>query len=311
VYKAINRKNGHICALKQIIKSELVNQKEYKREVKALQSLCHKHIITYIASFETDKYLEILMEYAAGGSLADLMCLSPEAIINENLCAAYTQEILSGLCFLHDNQVIHRDIKPRNILITKNGKIKLADFGASKISRVSRNCSSSSSLKGTPLYLAPETLANRKEATMKSDIWSLGCTVYEMLTGCPPFEKEFENLNPLEIVHIKKDSDEPVPIPNEISEDAQNFLDLCFKRDVALRPTSHELAEHPWVKNASKTSSIPGKSPKRDRVEENAQYMSPAERTQTSKRTLTIVFLCTLLIAAVIVFITLYCQNPN
>merc|ERR1712098_249202 len=259
--------------------------------------------------FETYRDLEILMEYAAGGSLAHLIKASPEAI-NEDLCVAYTQEILSGLCFLHDNQVIHRDIKPRNILITKNGKIKLADFGASKISRASRNYSSfnelSSSLKGTPLYVAPEVLdSNRKGASMKSDIWSLGCTVYEVITGCPPFEKEFKNLNPLEIVHKKKDSDEPVPIPDGISEDAQNFLDLCFTRDVASRPTSHELAEHPWIKKASKTSSIHYgfRKQDRDRVEENTQYNAVAARTQISWGNFTIAFLCILLLAAIIVFI--------
>lgn len=154
----------------------------------------------------------------------------------ESLVAKYIKQVLIGLNYLHNEGVIHRDIKGANILTTKDGGIKLADFGvAAALSEAE-----SENPVGTPYWMAPEII-EMSPATPKSDIWSVGATVIELLTGEPPYFK----LDPMPALYrIVQDESPPIPECSKICED---FLYKCFQKDPDLRNSAEILLKHPWI----------------------------------------------------------------
>jgi len=119
------------------------------------------------------------MEYLESGSLASLV---KKFKVSENMAAYYTHQVLQGLCFLHEQGVIHRDIKGDNVLLTKTSAVKLADFGVSQ----NLNQVQLDEVVGSTYWMAPEIIT-LSGASYSSDIWSVGCMVIEMLTGKPPY----------------------------------------------------------------------------------------------------------------------------
>lgn len=156
----------------------------------------------------------------------------------ESLASVYIAQVLEGLSFLHEQGTIHRDIKGANILTTKDGLAKLADFGvATNIAKLD----DSPSVVGTPNWMAPEVI-ELHGATTASDIWSLGCTVVELLTGNPPYH----HLGQMQAMFAIANNDH-FPIPEGISPLVQDFLMQCFQKDPNLRVTAKKLLKHPWV----------------------------------------------------------------
>jgi serine/threonine protein kinase len=126
--------------------------------------------------------LNIILEYIENGSLDSL--IKKFGKLPENLVVIYVKQVLHGLDYLHRQGVIHRDIKGGNILTTKDGIVKLADFGvATKLTDAGK----SNSFAGTPYWMAPEVIEMSGQESSACDIWSLGCTVLELLTGSPPY----------------------------------------------------------------------------------------------------------------------------
>jgi serine/threonine protein kinase len=142
--------------------------------------------------------------YCEGGSLHTI-CKN-FGKFPENLVALYMSQVLKGLLYLHEQGVIHRDIKGANLLLTKDGHVKLADFGVATKSNVSEY-----SVVGTPYWMAPEVI-ELSGASTASDIWSLGCTVIELLDGKPPYHK----LQPMQAL-FKIVSDDHPPLPDGAS----------------------------------------------------------------------------------------------
>lgn len=175
--------NLRIMAVKRVFigpgTEHSVALKDYQEESNLLSELKHKNIVTYYGSEREKEFLKIYMEYIEGGSLTSL--IKTFGAFHEPLVARYTKQLLCGLEYLHYHNVVHRDIKGANILVTRNGVVKLSDFGSAK-----RICSYEQSMIGTYAYMAPEVIS-WKGYNWFADIWSLGCTVYEMLTGRPPF----------------------------------------------------------------------------------------------------------------------------
>ena len=189
--------------------------------------------------------LFLYLEYIKGGSIKNL--IDQFGGFNESLIKKYTKQILEGLKYLHDNKILHRDIKCANILIGDKGTIKLTDFGCSKIIIINKKDSSSNeeyctSLKGTIPWCAPEVICQKKYGK-KADIWSLGCTLIEM-TGHKPWGN-IENI--YQIMNKIGKSNLTPEIPDCLSDNFKNFLDLCLKRDPKKRANLKTLLNHKFI----------------------------------------------------------------
>jgi serine/threonine protein kinase len=168
----------------------------------------------------------------------------------ESLVAVYISQVLEGLMYLHDQGVIHRDIKGANILTNKDGTVKLADFGvASNTTSVNDGA-----VVGSPYWMAPEVI-EQSGATTASDIWSVGCVVIELLEGHPPYH----TLDPMPALFRIVQDDCP-PIPEGASPIVKDFLYHCFQKDCNLRISAKKLLRHPWMA-AARRQMAEGKEP--------------------------------------------------
>jgi len=217
-----------------------VRLQKFKQEIAVMQKLEHEHIVQFLGYQITDNILNVFLEYVPGGSLRQV--ISRFGTLSEGLARVYTRQILLGLEYLHENHTIHRDIKAANILVDITGKIKLADFGCSKICQT--ELPEATSLQGSPFWMAPEVILG-VGYSYTADIWSLGCTVLEMLTGGPPFCK----LDMTTVLYTIANGVEDPPFPQNISAEASDFLHCCFIRDSKVRPDATTLLTHPFVSN--------------------------------------------------------------
>ncbi|KAH0836723.1 hypothetical protein J3R83DRAFT_8452 [Lanmaoa asiatica] len=209
------------------------------KEVDLMKSLSHPGIVKYEGMVRDEEFLNIVLEYAESGSLGQT--LKAFGKLNEHLVASYVVKILEGLHYLHKCQVVHCDLKAANILTTKTGNIKLSDFGVSLNLRAMER--ELNNVAGTPNWMAPEVI-ELKGASPKSDIWSLGCTVIELITGRPPYGEIANTMT----VMFRIVEDEVPPLPDDCSEALQDFLQQCFHKDPLQRPNAERLCEHPWLK---------------------------------------------------------------
>ena len=147
-----------------------------------MKKLKHENIVKYIDCIETEGFLNIILEYIESGSLASI--IKKFGAFPESLVSIYVKQVLKGLEYLHQEGVVHRDIKGANILTTKDGIVKLADFG---VATSLNEDVKSFSLVGTPYWMAPEVIEMSGHISTSCDIWSLGCTVIELITTNPPY----------------------------------------------------------------------------------------------------------------------------
>ncbi|KAF9006142.1 hypothetical protein BDQ17DRAFT_1423841 [Cyathus striatus] len=241
VYRALNLNTGQTVAVKRIrlegLKEDEINT--LMREVDLVKSLSHPSIVKYEGMARDNDTLSIVLEYAENGSLGQT--LKAFGKLNERLVASYVVKILEGLHYLHGCDVVHCDLKAANILTTKNGNVKLSDFGVSLNLRAMGL--ETKDVAGTPNWMAPEVI-ELKGASTKSDIWSLACTVIELLTGKPPYS---EISNTMTVMFRIVEDDIP-PLPENCSPPLEDFLTQCFNKEPARRPSAEELCEHPWLK---------------------------------------------------------------
>jgi serine/threonine protein kinase len=177
------------------------------------------------------------MEYVSGGSLHDLIKNSGGKL-PEPLIRSYTRQILKGLMYLHDQGIVHCDVKSQNVMI--GGEIaKIVDLGCAKTVEENENLEFS----GTPAFMSPE-VARGEEQSFPADVWALGCTVIEMATGSSPWPE----LNDVvaAIYKIGFTGESPV-IPVWLSEKGQDFLRKCLRKDPKQRWTVEELLQHPFL----------------------------------------------------------------
>ncbi|KAH3745847.1 Mitogen-activated protein kinase kinase kinase ANP1 [Pelomyxa schiedti] len=251
VYLGMNKDTGEIFAVKQIeienISDENAQQllKSYDKEIQLMKKLVHPNIVKYLGATIDGLMLNIFMEYVGGGSLSSI--LSKFGPFSENMVRSYTKQLLQGLAYLHENNILHRDIKCANILLdTGVGRenVKLSDFGCSRNITDTIAQSQPNSVRGTPFWMAPEVmLANGHGPS--ADIWSLACTIVEMVTGKPPWSQQFPN--PTQAMHFICNTTTPLHIPSHLSPQLQQLLDTCLQRDPTLRPTAQQLLKNPFL----------------------------------------------------------------
>ncbi|XP_078701129.1 mitogen-activated protein kinase kinase kinase 2-like isoform X15 [Branchiostoma floridae x Branchiostoma belcheri] len=248
VYLCYDADTGRELALKQV-HLDPKNVEASKQEVKALEceiqllkNLQHERIVQYYGCIQDENRLCIFMEYMPGGSVKDQ--IRQYGALTENVTRKYTRQILEGILYLHSNMIVHRDIKGANILRDSSGNVKLGDFGASK--RIQTICSATGmrTVTGTPYWMSPEVI-NGEGYGRKADIWSIGCTVVEMLTEKPPWF-DYEPM-----AAIFKIATQPtIPkLPAGVSDCAHDFLRIIFQKDHRQRASAQELLEHSFVFN--------------------------------------------------------------
>ncbi|KAI4597449.1 hypothetical protein KJ359_004556 [Pestalotiopsis sp. 9143b] len=253
VFKAIHWGTGEAVAVKQIKlvnlpKSEL---RMIEAEIDLLKNLHHDNIVKYIGFVKSTDCLNIILEYCENGSLHSICKLYGK--FPENLVGIYMTQVLQGLQYLHDQGVIHRDIKGANILTTKDGKVKLADFGVSTSTLSGPD--KEHQVVGTPYWMAPEII-ELSGATPASDIWSLGCTVIELLQGKPPYH----HLQAMPALFAIVNDDHP-PLPEGVSSAARDFLIQCFQKDPNLRVSAKKLLKHNWIVGCRRSDAPVAKAP--------------------------------------------------
>ncbi|NXH86203.1 M3K19 kinase, partial [Edolisoma coerulescens] len=243
---------GQLIAVKQVVldtSDQLTTAKEYQKfheEVDLLKTLKHVNIVTYLGTCLEDNVLSIFMEFVPGGSISSV--LNRFGPLPEVVLCKYTKQILQGVAYLHDNCVVHRDIKGNNVMLMPNGVIKLIDFGcARRLAWASLGGTRSELLRsvhGTPYWMAPEVI-NESGYGRKSDIWSVGCTVFEMATGKPPLAS-MDRVAAM--FYIGAHRGLMPALPDRFSSAAVEFVHACLTRDQHERPSALQLLDHPFVK---------------------------------------------------------------
>jgi len=246
VYKATERKTGELVAIKCIDKAKVADKiSMLEEEVSILSRVKHDNCVQMYEIFESQKHVHLVMELVTGGELFDrIMELK---VFNEAICAKVVRQICQSLSYLHSLGIVHRDLKPENILLDNpdlhHATVKITDFGLSKIMKGEKKFLHSRC--GTPAYAAPE-LVEGKQYTSKVDMWAVGCLMYVMLCGSPPFKgRDTQEL----FVHICKGNYSLQTKPfTVVSTEAKNFIKKLLVLDPSKRLSAEEALLDPWLK---------------------------------------------------------------
>ncbi|KAI9468131.1 MAG: kinase-like domain-containing protein [Benjaminiella poitrasii] len=266
VFRALDLISGKTVAIKRIENEPDI----LLQEAQLLESLRHPNIVQYEGFIQSADAMHIVLEYVENGSLLATLKQFGNRL-PEPLVATYVHDILKGLAYLHEKDVVHCDLKAANILTTKTGDVKLSDFGVSlnlKMFRGKQDKSNDYLVSGTPFWMSPEVI-QLKGASIQSDIWSLGCTIIELCTGKPPYADLLTMTAMFKIVE-----EECVPIPAGLSDDLVDFLKLCFKKNPIERPKAAYLLYHPWIVKNNQT--------KHDSLMQFLDHNSSFKRTTTT-----------------------------
>ena len=240
---ALNKQTGEKVAIKILEKKKILEYEDkirVEREIKILKSLRHPNIVQLYSVLQTKDNLYIIMEYAKGIELFEY--IGKKKKIDEQTACHIYQQIISGLEYLHKNNIVHRDIKPENLIIEKKTKnLKIVDFGLSNIFNTEKSKLLSSSC-GSPSYAAPEMLQGKKYKPQPVDIWSSGIVLYAMICGYLPFEDDNNDLLYRKICIGK------YTIPDFVSNKCKDLLKKILVTDPNKRITIKQIKNHPWFK---------------------------------------------------------------
>lgn len=231
VYKAVNMTNRKIVAIK-MLKEEYKDDAEFlrrfSREAGTVLTLNHENIVR---AFDVGKYQDlpyIVMEYVEGHTLKDL--IDQNGPLPVRTAIGITCQILDALTVAHENGIIHRDVKPQNVIVTDRGITKLTDFGIAREAKATTSTFNGKKVLGSVHYISPEQAKNAI-ATEESDLYSVGITLYEMLTGTVPFTSD--SAVTIALMHIQ---DKPIP-PKELNPDIPSALNDIVMRALEKEPS--------------------------------------------------------------------------
>jgi eukaryotic-like serine/threonine-protein kinase len=230
VYRARDNVLERQVALK-ILHDHFSSDPEYverfRREARAIARLNHPNIVTVIDRGELDRHQFIVFEHVAGENLKDVVRRRGPLPVDE--AVAFTTQVAQGLAFAHAHGVVHRDVKPQNILIDENGTAKVTDFGIARAVDPGEGLTETGTVLGTSGYIAPEQASGRR-VDARSDQYSLGVVLYELLTGELPYSGD--NVMAVAMKHLH----EPVPRVRDRRRDVPASVDAIVSRAMAKRP---------------------------------------------------------------------------
>ncbi|KAK4048044.1 Suppressor of Sensor Kinase (SLN1) [Microbotryomycetes sp. JL221] len=309
VYLAVNLDSGEELAVKEIRFQALANAphliKTVRDEMKVMEMLRHENIVQYYGIEVHRDKVYIFEEYCPGGSLANLLEHGP--IQEELIVQLYALQMLNGLVYLHSQNVVHRDIKPDNILLDANGTIKFVDFGAAKVlvkgqktlAGLSRMAAQGkghfldaangaipgaeqNSLTGTPMYLSPETVKGERRGKKGAmDVWAVGCVILECVTGHRPWSNLDNEWAIMFTIGIASQHP-PLPSRDQLSELGIEFLRAALTIDPDDRPTASDLLDHPWIKDFREQLAAMNEEESQDSNSSRGGYSPALSRAGTS-----------------------------
>ncbi|XAR60749.1 Mitogen-activated protein kinase kinase kinase [Bertholletia excelsa] len=256
---AINKSDGRVFAVKSVdLSSESAARLEaLENEIQILKSISSPWVVEYLGDDVTvedgggTSFRNLHLEYLPGGTAADLSKISG-GDLDEDVVRSYTWCVVSALKHVHDRGIVHCDVKGRNILLDPITRAaKLADFGTA-----TEFAATTAAPRGSPLWMAPEVV-RREYQGPESDLWSLGCTVIEMVTGKPAWEDHGADT----LLRIGY-SDESPQIPTQLSLLGRDFLDKCLRRDRTQRWSCDQLLHHPFISSSEPLDKISHPSPR-------------------------------------------------
>ena len=242
VYKVKKKNKNNIYVIKQIPFENLTSKQIYevKQEAKILSSINSIYVVKYYDSFEENNCLNIVMEFCDGGDLSLFLQKNKKTkiLLNEDLVWTLFLKITIGLAAIHNLKILHRDLKALNIFLTKELDVKIGDLGVAKILTHTKYAKT---FIGTPYYLSPE-ICQDMPYNDKSDVWALGCILYELCTYRHPFEAKSQGALVLKILR-----NQPAPIHKYYSKDLQELVYQLLEKEVELRPSCYDILMSPKI----------------------------------------------------------------
>ncbi|KAK8567644.1 hypothetical protein V6N13_105601 [Hibiscus sabdariffa] len=250
VYKVRHRQTSAIYALKVVrgCDNDDHRQPYPSYEIKILLTTDSPYIIGCVGTYESiSGEKAIVMKYMDGGTLDTLV--KANGPFSESSISHIAYQVLSGLNYLREFNIVHLDIKPSNLLVDQNMNVKIGDFGVSKILRADEAPEFRDIYVGTYAYMSPERLDSDcydSRYVLAADIWSLGVTLWELYVGHFPFLPPGEKPNWMQLVLLMRFGEAP-RLPMEASEDFRSFIGCCLQKDPSKRWTALQLLSHPYI----------------------------------------------------------------